>query len=152
MRILRQKILRAYLGLPVHIECGWRVTVRAAHLYEKSSFLAGEGLRLGSDVNIDYTGGIVIGKNVTLSEKAMILTHEHYVDGAADWRLNSFSATSLTIGDYAWIGGSAIVLNSVKFIGEGSVIGAGSVVTEDVPPYTIVAGVPAKVVRKRKIT
>jgi len=151
LRIIRQKILRANLGLATDIKCGCRVTVTAAHCYEKNSFLTGEGLRLSSDVYIDYTGGIVFGKNVTVSEKAMIFTHDHSIDGVADWRFNGFSASSLTICDYVWIGASALIMNSVKFLGEGAVIAAGSVVTKDVPAYTIVAGVPAKVIRKRDL-
>lgn len=52
------------------------------------------------------------------------------------------------IDDYVWIGVGAIVLQGVK-IGKGAVIAAGSVVTKDIEPYSIVAGVPAKVIGKR---
>lgn len=52
------------------------------------------------------------------------------------------------IGNDVWIGTGAIVLNGVN-IGDGAVVAAGAVVTKDVPPYTIVGGVPAKVIRKR---
>lgn len=55
----------------------------------------------------------------------------------------------LTIEDDVWIGHYAVVTPGCHFIGRGSVIGAGSVVTRDVAPYSIVAGVPARVIRKR---
>lgn len=55
----------------------------------------------------------------------------------------------LTIGHDVWIGEWAIITPSVKKIGNGAMIGAGSVVTKDVPPYAIIAGVPGKVIGKR---
>lgn len=54
----------------------------------------------------------------------------------------------VTIGNDVWIGYGALVVGGVK-IGDGAVVGAGSVVTKDIPPYAIVAGVPAKVIRYR---
>ena len=54
------------------------------------------------------------------------------------------------VGDYVWIGARSIILQGVT-IGEGAVVAAGSVVSKDVAPYTIVAGVPAKVVKQRII-
>jgi len=56
---------------------------------------------------------------------------------------------ALTIGNDVWIGSSVIILPRVKEIGDGSIIGAGSVVTKDVQPYTIIAGNPARIIRYR---
>ena len=61
-----------------------------------------------------------------------------------DWR----RAHPVVLGDDVWIGHGAILLPGVK-IGTGAVVGAGAVVTKDVPPFTIVAGVPAKTLRRR---
>jgi acetyltransferase-like isoleucine patch superfamily enzyme len=55
----------------------------------------------------------------------------------------------LNIGHDVWIGSSSIILPSVKNIGNGSIIGAGSIVTKDVPPYAVVAGNPAKLIKMR---
>ena len=55
---------------------------------------------------------------------------------------------SVKIGDRAWIGPDVTILHSVD-IGKGAVVAAGSVVTKNVPPYTIVAGIPAKVIGER---
>jgi len=56
---------------------------------------------------------------------------------------------NVIIGNDVWVGNNAIILPSVTTIGDGAVIGAGAVVTKDVPPYTIVGGVPAKSIKRR---
>ena len=60
-----------------------------------------------------------------------------------------YTYNTLTIGNDVWIGVNAIILSSCHTIGNGAVIGAGAVVTKDIPPYAVVAGVPAKVIRYR---
>lgn len=64
-------------------------------------------------------------------------------------RHDSVPYGKLTIGNDVWIGQYAVVLPSCKSIGDGAVIGAGSIVTKDVPPYAIVAGNPAKILKYR---
>lgn len=61
---------------------------------------------------------------------------------------NTSQKVQSIIGNDVWIGNGAIIINGVT-VGDGAIIGAGAVVTKNVPPYTIVAGVPAKVIRKR---
>lgn len=81
---------------------------------------------------------IRIGDNVSIGPEATILTLGH------DPRSPDFGDKGgpVTIGDRAWIGYRAIILPGVE-IGEGAAVGAGAVVTKDVPPFTIVAGNPA---------
>jgi acetyltransferase-like isoleucine patch superfamily enzyme len=67
--------------------------------------------------------------------------------GITDWK--NIKMADIIIEDKVWIGFNVIILKGVK-IGEGAVIGAGSVVTKDVPPYHIVAGNPAKIIKKIK--
>lgn len=71
----------------------------------------------------------------------------NWIHGKKDW--SCVASVPVTIGNKAWIGFNVIILKGVT-IGEGAVVAAGSIVTKDVPPYTIVAGNPAKVVRKVK--
>jgi acetyltransferase-like isoleucine patch superfamily enzyme len=89
-------------------------------------------------------GTITIGNNVALGPFVKVYTGGH------DQTTIDLVATSdpVVIGNDVWIGGSAIILPGVT-IGEGAVIGAGAVVTCDIPPYTIAAGNPARVIKLR---
>lgn len=89
-------------------------------------------------------GGITIGDDVFIGPKVNLITINHDVNP------ENRSATygrPIVIEDKVWIGINATVLPGVR-IGYGSIIGAGSVVTKDVPPMTIVAGNPARIIRK----
>ena len=63
--------------------------------------------------------------------------------------VNDVERHSLSIGNDVWIGAEVLITSSCSVIGDGAIVGAGSVVTHDVEPYTIVAGNPAKVIRRR---
>ncbi len=89
-------------------------------------------------------GGITIGDNVSISEEVFVLAGDHDVnDPAFPSRF-----ASVTINDHAFIGSRAVILKGVH-IGKGGVVAAGAVVHRDVPPFTIVAGNPAREIGKR---
>ena len=88
---------------------------------------------------------IRIGDNFQAGPGVQLLTPEHPLDAVA--RRGTETARPIVIGDDVWIGGGAIVLAGVT-IGHRSVIGAGSVVTKDVPPDVVVVGNPARIVRR----
>ena len=94
---------------------------------------------------LDFSGGLSIGENVTISQEVMIETHKHGYNPRSKPNKNP-----MTIGDDVWIGARAIILPSVQSIGKGAIIGAGSVVTKEVMPKTIVAGNPAKLIKTLK--
>lgn len=109
-------------------------------------------IRIGDDVGI--SGGciaaavaITIGDRVLIGADARILDNDIHPLAARGRRYaaEGIAAAPVSIGDDAFIAAAAIVLKGVT-IGEGAIVGAGSVVTGDVPPYTIVAGNPARVV------
>ena len=106
----------------------------------------GEGTIIGDNALLDARGGLELGKSVNLSSNVSIYTVQH------DHRDPDFKCTKLnakvTIDDRAWIGCNVIVLPGVH-IGEGAVCCAGCVVTKDVEPYAVVAGIPAKKVNER---
>ena len=94
---------------------------------------------------LDGRVGIVIKNNVNVSFGTSILTLQH------DPHSSNFECCGgkVVIEDDAWIGLNAIILPGVV-VGQGAVVGAGAVVTRNVPPYTIVGGVPAKVIGNRR--
>lgn len=107
----------------------------------------GNNVLLAKHVFIDYSGHVVIKDNVQLANGVIIESHSH--NWHSDYRLpkNDIIQTSLTIEEGAVIGSRAIILASCHYIGKNARVGAGAVVTKDVPDYAIAVGVPAKVVR-----
>lgn len=129
-----------------------RVTIVKAHTNPSSQFFSGERVHIGKDVYIDYSGGIEVAGDMSISEGVKIYTHNHEVNGKyKDWKLNGIVFSSLRIEKRSWIGANAIILPNVKVISEGSVVAAGSVLTKDTEPYCIYAGNPAKKISERII-
>jgi maltose O-acetyltransferase len=90
---------------------------------------------------------IVIGDDVQFGPNVQLLTPTHPTD--AELRRTKWEAAKpITIEDNSWLGGGAIVLAGV-IVGEDAIVGAGAVVTKDVPPNTVVVGNPARVVRSQ---
>lgn len=134
------------------IGTGFKVSAQTVFYTEhnlRGSLLIGNNVAVGAQVVIDYSGGCTIGNNVWISHRTSIFTHEHPIDRSFIHNQTPIS-TPLVINDNVWVGYQTIILPSVNSIGEGAVIGAGSVVTHNVPAYTVVAGNPAKVIHKRK--
>jgi maltose O-acetyltransferase len=90
---------------------------------------------------------VTIGSNVLFGPGVQLYAATHPLDAVVRRTLEF--AKPITIGDDCWFGGGAIVCPGVT-IGEGCVIGAGAVVTKDVPPYSLAAGNPARVIKSLK--
>jgi virginiamycin A acetyltransferase len=104
--------------------------------------------------------GTEIGRYCSIAKNVYIYTRNHPLNykSSHPFFFNSrlkivekdlIPTTSIVVGNDVWIGVNVIILPSVSFIGDGAVIGAGSIVTKNVPPYAIVAGNPAKVIKYR---
>src|SRR5688572_17239768 len=94
-------------------------------------------------------GEITFGKNVLIGPKVIIWGRDHGMDRHTPMNTQQYKRKPIVIGNDVWIGACSIVLKGVT-IGEGAVIAAGSVVTKDVEPYTIVGGNPAKLIKYRQ--
>jgi acetyltransferase-like isoleucine patch superfamily enzyme len=108
------------------------------------SFNIGKNSVVNGNCRIDTRGGIVIGDNVSISSDVIILTGDHDIN-SMDF---SGSTRPVIIEDYVWIGTRAMILPGVK-IGKGAVVAAGSIVTKNIAPYEVVAGIPAKYIKTR---
>jgi maltose O-acetyltransferase len=111
----------------------------------------GYGSGLGKNVHIYGIGGgghLILGDHCMIAPETIILTTEHKLDEYGRVTRGE-NATTIKIGDYSWIGIRSIILPGVT-IGENTIIGAGAVVTKDIPPNTVAVGVPAKVIREIK--
>lgn len=139
-RGLRWRSLRA-CGLDVQ-----RSTINGSH------FIGGRGISIGRDVFLNYgvfldaAAPIIIGDRVSFGPRVTVLTGSHEL-GGVQRRAGAIVTQEVHIHDGAWVGAGAIVLPGIT-IGEGAVVAAGAVVTEDVPPNTMVGGVPARILRR----
>ncbi len=93
-------------------------------------------------------GGITIGDRVYLAPLVQLLAVNHvYADPTRPMVVQGITADGITVEDDVWIGAGAIVTDGVR-IGRGAVVAAGAVVTQDVPPHTVVGGIPARVLKE----
>jgi len=142
--------IRRYLCKFIFEECGKNVIIK-----QNANFGKGTGIKIGDNSQIgerSYIGSYTtIGKNVVMGLEVIIWTIGHRFD-RTDIPINQQGPTEIKpvfIGDDVWIGQRVIIMPGLK-IGSHSVIGAGAVVTKDVPEWAVIAGVPAKIIRMRK--
>ncbi len=144
---VRSLLLRLYGA-----QIGRRVVLHNArffNLYRRglSGLRLGDEVFIGDECLLDLADSIQIGDQVTLAERVLILTHTNV--GYHDHPLQKhFPATTtpVILDRGCFVGAQAVILPGVR-IGERSVVAAGAVVTEDVAPDSVVAGVPARFIR-----
>jgi len=143
------------------VQFGDDVTVGSYAMVRPSGYYGreiGVGLKMGDRSNIGpycylgASGGITIGNDVMMGPRVSIYAENHnYKDAQVSMRRQGSTRLGIVIEDDCWLGGNSIILDGVT-VGRGSIVAAGAVVTRDVPPYSIVAGNPARVIRSRLST
>lgn len=127
-----------------------RFTVISSGIGENGYVRIGDNCSIGCSVNIFGHGGAVIGNNVMIASHTCIIASSHvFADTERPMFDQGHLSKGILIEDDVWLGAGSKILDGVK-IGKGSIIGAGSVVTGDIEPYSIAVGVPARTIRKRK--
>ncbi|MBO5051103.1 MAG: transferase [Clostridia bacterium] len=139
---------RAFWGKRIVSSCG-----RNVNFERQSSF--SPALQIGDNSGVGVrsciNGPVTIGNDVMMGQEVIIYTTRHR-DDRTDIPMREQGMKEIcpvTIGNDVWIGGRVIILPGVT-IGDGCIIGAGAVVTRDIPPYSVAVGVPARVVRRRE--
>ena len=101
---------------------------------------------LNSPLFVDAAAPVTVGDGVSIGHHSVLVTTDHAL-GTADFRAGEIQAAPITIENGAWIAANVTLLPGVT-VGAGAVVAAGAVVTKDVPPHTLVGGVPAKFIRR----
>lgn len=116
----------------------------------------GQGLRIGNGTAIGAyswigaSGQVSIGENVLFGPRVIVIPENHlHADLTRTIKEQGVVRSDVTIGDDCWIGCNATILSGVT-IGHGSIVAAGAVVHRDVAPYSIVGGVPARLIKRRE--
>ena len=143
VRILRNSILNcnfenSLLTLGDNVSLDRGVSIR---LGDNCTIDIGEDTYIGPYSCLAGPGNVKIGRDCMIASMVGIYANQHHHVGSSE--------KGITIEDKCWIGSGAKVLDGVT-IGYGSAIGAGAVVTKDIPPYSVAVGVPAKVLEHRK--
>ncbi len=138
----RRMVLRSFgakIGVRVY-------TYPSTRIYYPWNLAVGDWSGIGEHVLIYNLGFVTLGRNVTVSQRA------HLCAGTHDYTRSDMLLLKppIVIGDQAWICADAFLGPGVE-VGEGAVVGARAVVVKDVPAWTVVAGNPARFIKKRKM-
>lgn len=108
-----------------------------------------DNVDLAKDVLITTSGGVEIGERTLVGYRTQIISTDHTIPPIGEnFPISGDKYGKIVIENDVWIGANCVITAGVK-IGEGSVVAAGSVVTKDIEKYSIVGGVPAKLIKKR---
>lgn len=149
-----RRMRRCGVRLNGRVKFAGKVEIAPGGVLDEGCRLIGEpGITIGNNfyanAYVHMLGGITIGDDVLLGPKVVMWARDHGIASDRPIREQPHRVEPIRIGNDVWIGAAAVVLCGVT-IADGAVVGAGSVVTKDVPPRAVVAGVPARIIKYRQ--
>ena len=145
---LRKKRIKAYterfhLGEDCNVQ--FNVEFSREH-YLDGKLIVGKKVLFAKNVFIDYSGEVIIHDGVKFANGVIIESHHRDLEAFKN-KKNVNIPTKIEIGENAYIGSRAMILDSCNYIGKNARIGAGAVVTKDIPDNALAVGVPAKLIK-----
>jgi len=140
--ILRPRCIRVGRRVQIEHDVFFKIVDDAARLE------LGDFVFVGATSEIDVALSVRIGDHTLLAPGVFITDHQHNIARGQRIDEQGITSAAVVIGNDVWLGTKCVILPGVT-IGDGAVVGAGAVVTKDVEPYAIVAGVPARVIGRR---
>lgn len=136
-----------------NVSVGSFTVVRPSGYYSRQigqGLVVGDNSSLGINCYIGCGGGVTIGKNVMMGPYVSIHSENHnHSEDNVPMKDQGVSRGKVVIEDDCWLGAGSRILSGVT-IGQGSIVAAGAIVTKSCPPYSKLAGVPAKIISKRQ--
>lgn len=131
-----------------HVELASQCSVFSRESGHSGRLTIGNHTTIGDNCIIDLTSDVSIGEYVAIGPNTVIYSHDHDYQGEekAAWH-GKLSTSPVIIGNYSWVASGVTILPGVT-IGDRSVIAAGAVVTKSIPPNSLAAGIPARVIKK----
>lgn len=142
--LARKKAYTEFFNTGKDLQVQYNVEIRREH-FLFGTISIGNNVLLAKNVFIDYSGDLVIEDNVKISDGVSIETHSHL--GFTSTESGHAQKEFLVIGDHVNLGTKSIITESCHKIGRYAKIGAGAVVRSNIPPYAIVIGNPAKIIK-----
>lgn len=145
----KKPIIVGYLNkIEIGNRCTFHERIRIV-VNKQGKLNIGNNTLISSNVNINAgVEKISIGSNVMIAANTYIINNDHDVFDNLSVRNSGHISKCITINDNVWIGANCVILKGVN-IGEGAIIGAGSIVTKDIKPYSINFGVPCRFIKYR---
>lgn len=145
---LRDCIYRLLFNTGRNLHVGHNVYIDREHQKYDGSIIIGDNVTIAHNAHIDYTGHLIIENNVKMADSVHILTHKRDIEALRKRGEDINIQTTLIIKENVYIGAHTIILPSCHIIGKNAIIGAGSIVTKDVPENVVICGDAAKIKKK----